>query len=230
MKFRVSLIFLLVALLLRNSCGHLADPCDDKLLQRLPSPDGKLVLSTYHRECSHTVLTTAAVEQPPGFWGTSGEVVCYVMSWSGRHPVDAVWKTGDSIFISTTDRLERFDFGDSKKSCAGIKFDYSVEFRNEQQQTNDPEVISKMRRVLSEVGACIDRYYKAGYPTNDPVGEVNKLIERGEHRSAAELLFGYTADAKCPLSPATYNLFRELSQTFDLKPGYLEAVTPLVTH
>jgi len=230
MKFPVSLIILVVAIALCYGCAHIFDPCGNKLLKRLPSPDGKLVLSTYHRECPSTILTTAAVEQPPGFWGSRGEVVCYLMSWSGRHPIDAAWTTDDSILISTTDRLERFDFGDSKKSCAGIKVDYRVEFRNEQQQTNDPEVISKMRRVLSEVGACIDRYYKAGYPTNDPVGEVNKLIERGEHRSAAELLFGYTADAKCPLSPATYNLFRELSQTFDLKPGYLEAVTPLVTH
>jgi hypothetical protein len=89
-------------------------------------------------------------------------------------------------------------------------------------------LISKIRKVLAEVRSCIDRYYKAGYPTNDPVGEVNKLIDRGEKRSAVELLFGYTADASCPLSPATYDSFKELSQMFYLKPGYLESVTPLV--
>jgi hypothetical protein len=89
-------------------------------------------------------------------------------------------------------------------------------------------LISKIRIVLAEVRSCIDRYYKAGYPTNDPVGEVNKLIDRGEKRSAVELLFGYTADASCPLSTATYDSFKELSQRFHLKPGYLESVTPLV--
>ena len=70
--------------------------------------------------------------------------------------------------------------------------------------------------------------YKTVYTTNDPVGKVGELIDRHEHRSAAELLFGYTEDARCPLSPATYQLFKELSETFDLKPGYLEGIKPLV--
>jgi len=197
-------------------------------LKRITSPDGKLVLATYHRECPSIVYTTAAVEKPMGFWDSKPEEICNVMSWLGEHPIDAEWKSGNTIFIRTTDRLERFDFEGSKHSCDRFKVEYSVQFRNEQPDTDDPEVISQMKKILEGVGPCIDRYYKAGYPTNDPVGRVNELIDKREHRSAAELVFGYTADARCPLSPATYQSFKELSETFDLKPGYLQSLTPLV--
>jgi hypothetical protein len=121
MKSQLSLIFILITLLLRNSCGHLRDPCDDKLLNRVPSPNGKLVLSTYHRECSYAVLTTAAVEQPPGFWGSRGEVVCYLVSWSGRHSIDAAWQSADSIFISTIDRLESLSLETQKNRARGLR-------------------------------------------------------------------------------------------------------------
>ena len=124
--------------------------------------------------------------------------------------------------------MEKLDFHDSQTSCNEIKISYGVQFRNEQQTTDDPKVIAKMRKVLADIGPCITSYYQAGYPTNDPVGEVNKMIDRGEHRSAVENMLGYAADAKCPLSPETYETFKELSDTFDLKPGYLERVMPLV--
>jgi hypothetical protein len=150
------------------------------------------------------------------------------MSWGDRHPVEASWKSGDAIFISTTDRLQKFDFQGSNESCAGIKVNYGVQFRNERQQTDDPEVVSKIRKVLSEVGPCINGFYKAANPANDPVGYMNELADRGEQRSAVESILGYTSDAACPLSPATYDTLGELSETFDLKPGYLESVTPLI--
>jgi hypothetical protein len=229
MKLQLFLgVIMLVMPLHNNSGGHQFEPCNDKVLSRALSPNGKLVLTTYHRECKWNVLTVAAVQKPAGRISSSGEAVCYLTSWDGRHPVEAVWKADDTILISTTDRLERLEFGDSKESCAGIKVNYSVQFRNERQQTNDPEVISKIRKTLSEVGPCIDSFYKAAYPTNDPSGEVNKLVDRGEHRSSVELLLGYTADAGCALSPATYDTIGELSDTFDLKPSYVESVKRLV--
>ena len=220
---------LIVALLLSTlSCGFEHAHCENNLLKRSSSPGGNLVLATYHRECTSMIYTMATVEKPAKFLQSEGEVICYLMLWRGRHPVEAVWKTANEIFITTTDRLEVSDFQESKPSCDAIKVNYSVQFRNEQPKTNDPEVISKMKKVLSEVGPCINKYYQAAYPSNDPAAEVDRLINNGEHRSALELLLGYTSDAKCPISPATYQNLKELSEAFDLKPEYLESVRPFV--
>lgn len=229
MKFQLHLSVIIVALLLPTfGCAHMSDPCDNKLLHQVPSPDGNLMLATYHRECRSKVYTVATVEKPAGFLRSRGEVVCYLMSWGDRHPVEAVWKTGDTIFISTTDRLEQVDVHDSKESCSGIKVNYDVRFRNERQQTDDSEVIAKIRNVLSDVGPCVNDFYKAANSANDPVGYMNELVNRGEHRSTVELILGYTSDAACPISPGTYDSLKELSETFELKTGYLERVTHLI--
>jgi hypothetical protein len=186
------------------------------------------MLATYHRECPSKVYTVATVEKPAVFLRSSGEVVCYLMSWGDRHPVEAVWKTGDTIFISTTDRLEKLDFHGSKESCSGIKVNYDVRFRNERQQTDDPEVIAKIRNVLSEVAPCVKNFYRDANSADDPVDYMNELVNRGEHRSTVELILGYTSDAACPISPETYDSLKELSETFELKTRYLEGVTPLI--
>ena len=209
-----------------SGSARLSDPCVNKLLSQTPSPDGKLILATYHRECRWTVLTAVSVEKPRTPSGSRGEVVCYLASWGGRHPIEAVWKNRRRIAISTTDRLERVDFGDSKNSCGNIKIRYSVQFRNERQDTSDPAVISKIRSVLAEIEPCITNYYANS--ADGPVKYMNGLIDKGEHRSTVELILGYTYSASCPISPATYNSLKELSDTFDLKPGYLESVVPLV--
>ena len=210
------------------NCAHLADPCSNRLMQRIPSPDGALVLSIYDRQCPHNVLTAASIEQPARFPEENGEVVCYLISWTGKHPIEAEWKDGQNISISTKDRLERIDFAYPKESCKGIKISYHVQFRNEQQTSDSPEVVAKIRKVLAEIEPCITPYYKQAYSTNDPVGEVNKWIDRGQHRSAVEYVMGYAYSASCPISQATYQTMKELSDTFDLKPGYLERVEPLV--
>ena len=206
----------------------MSDPCDNKLLKRIPSPDGNLILATYHRECSSKVYTMATVEKPSGFLQSRGEVVCQVMLWGDRHPVEAEWKDANNIFISTLDRLQKFDFEGSKESCGSIKIDYGVQFRNEQQKTDNSDVISKMKKALSDIEPCITSYYKAAYSGNDPAGYVNKLINNGEHRSAVENILGYAEGAGCPISPATYDNFKELSDTFDLKPMYLERVASFI--
>ena len=229
MKLQFILTIIAIALMLLTfGCAHMSDPCDNKLLKRIPSPDGNLVLASYHRECPSKVYTTAAVEKPGGFLQSRGEVICYVMSWGDRHSVEAEWKDTNSIFISTPDRLQKFDFEGSKESCGSVKINYSVQFRNEQQKTDNSDVISKMKKALSDVEPCITSYYKSAYAGNDPAGDVNKMINNGEHRSAVENILGYAYSAGCPISPVTYTTFKELSDTFDLKPQYLERVAPLV--
>lgn len=211
-----------------SGCAHLSDPCDNKTLKQTPSPDGSLVLSTYHRECRSAIYTFATVEKPAGAYSSRGEIVCYLVTWRDRHPIDAVWKGAEAIAISTPDRLEKFDVQEPKDSCGRIKVTYAVQFRNERQETDDPAVIAGIRQLVSELGPCINAYYKAGSPSDTPVSRMNEAIDRGEHRSAVELLLGYTLSSACPLSPQTYGAMKEVSERFDLKPGYLAGVTPLV--
>ena len=231
MKPQSTLPLITIALLLLTAgCAHWSDPCDDKLLKRTPSPSGKTILATYHRECPSKVYTTAMLEEPAGFLQSHGEVRCYIIAWGGRHPVEVVWKDADNILISTPDRLEKADFYDSKESCSGIKISYNVQFRNEQQTTDNPEVIAKIRKALSDLEPCILNYYHSSNSYENTVGYVNKVINNGEHRSAVELILGYAYSARCEISPATFNSLQELSETFDLKPEYLERVRPLVKH
>lgn len=229
MKLRSILIIVATVLMsFAFGCAHMSDPCGNKLLKRTTSPNGTLVLATYHRECSSKVYTTAVIEKPGGFFQSRGEVVCYVMSWGDRHSIEAQWKDDNNISISTPDRLEKFDFEDSKESCDNIKISYSVQFRNELQTSDNPDIISKLKKTLSEVEPCITSFYKSANPNNDPAGDVNKMIDNGEHRSAVENMLGYIADAKCPISPTTFGALKELSETFDLKPQYLERVVHLL--
>ncbi len=206
----------------------MSDPCKNKLLKRIPSPDGTQVLSIYDRQCPQTVITMVTLERPPAFLEKSGENLCYVTQWSGSHPVAATWKDANKILISTTDRLQKSDFYESKETCNGIKIEYTIQFRNETQKTDDPEVIAKIRKALADIEPCITKYYQAAYAKNDPAGEVRKMIDSEQHRSAVENIMGYAYSASCPITPETYQTFKELSETFDLKPGYLERVAPLV--
>ena len=225
MKSKIDLLIAAASLLLVMSCAHTGDPCDDKLVSRVPSPDAGLVISVYHRECPSKIYTMAYVEKPPAGPRAQGARECRIMYWGGRHPVNAAWKDTNNIIVSTTDRMERLDFQDSAQSCGFIKIGYDVKFRNERQKTDDPVVIAKMKAALSGVRKCVNDYYKAANPNSDAVEYVDGLISKGEHRSALEVILGYASDAGCSVSPETYNLFKDLSETFDLKPEYLERVT-----
>jgi hypothetical protein len=226
MKLPITLSIIIGFLVfLSFGCAHMSDPCDDKLLTQVSSPDGNLVIATYHRECPSKIYTYANVEKPAGFLRSRGERECRIMHWAGRHPVQAVWKDKDNILISTTDRLEKFDFQESYHACGFIKIAYDVQFRNERQKLDDPTVIPKINKVLADNGQCVNAYYKAANPNNDPVAYIKELINKGEHRSAVENILGYIYSASCPVTPATYDLLKELSDTFDLEPIYLERIT-----
>jgi hypothetical protein len=218
-----------VTLLLTSAgCAHMTDPCKNTLLERLPSPDGTLVLSTYHRECRTETLTTAHVEKPAQPPSGSGELVCSLISWGDKYPVKAAWQSKEAIAISTTERVEKSDVRDSKESCGSIKVSYSIQFRNEQQRTDDEAVLARMREMLAEIGPCIDAAYGSTNDPDSPTRQMQKLIERQEHRSMVGNLFGYLDFAACPLSAETYARLSELSSAFDLKPGYLQSAAPLV--
>jgi hypothetical protein len=225
MKFPTNLAIAASLLLFASGCAHLGDPCDDRLVSRTPSPDGSSVIAVYHRECPSKTYTMAHLEKPPGLFGTGGRRECRLMFWGGRHPVEATWKDKNNIFIATTDRLEKFDFQDSSESCGFIKISYGVQFRNERQRTDDPAVVSKIKKALSGVSQCVNDHYRAANPTNDPARYVDELIDKGEHRSAVENILGYASSAGCRVPPETYALLKELSEEFDLKPEFLESVS-----
>lgn len=202
--------------------------CEDELLTKLPSKDGSLVLVTYHRHCSSAEYTDVRLEKPAGYFQTKGEVTCYISSWRGQHPIEAIWESENSILLRTTDALEQFDLGDLKTNCQGIKLRYEYKLRNEDQVAKDPSVVPKIRKALADTGSCINAYYKSANENNDIVANINSMIDNDEHRSAVENIFGYVYSANCQISRSTFENLEELSNTFDLKSGYLERVRPLV--
>lgn len=208
-------------LLTSIGCAHMSDPCTNYPLKRVNSPDGTLVLATYHRECRSIVLTMATVEK-------EGEVVCDLMSWGDQYAIEAEWNGNDAIAVRATDRVEKADVQGSNEACEGIKVSYSFQFRNEQQRTEDAAVIARMKGLLSELEPCIDRHYDSAGSPDSPARRMSGLIDRGEHRSAFQNLLSYINAAGCPLPPESYAALSELSSTFDLKPKYLEGVASLV--
>ena len=148
MKLQLRLSLIILSLLSTVGCAHMSDPCNNKPLNRFPSPDRTLFLATYHRECASKVYTMATLEKPKGILQSKGEVVCYLMNWGDRYTIEAAWKSKDTIFISSPDRLEQFDFQDSKESCAGITVKYNVQFRSERQTSDDQEVNRKDKKSL----------------------------------------------------------------------------------
>jgi hypothetical protein len=210
-------------------CAHWSDPCNNKTIKKITSPDGNLELVTYYRECSSKTYTAARIEKPADFLRKDGEVFCYLNAWGDRHPIVATWVDGNNVLIKTSDALEAIDLSSPvPESCGNIKIKYEYPMRNETQTADDDATVQMIREALSDLGPCIDRFYQAANPNNNPSGEINRMIANGEHRSAVEWILGQGRDAKCPIKPATFEKLTRLSAIFDLKPGYLEGVKDLV--
>jgi hypothetical protein len=227
MKSRLNLaIVTSLLILLTLGCAHMSDPCKDVLLERILSPDGTTTIALYHRECASKTYTDARLEKPPPFYKTEGEVVCYLVSWGDRHPIEARWIDQNNIFIKTPDKLEEIDrLGEEHESCGQISIEYDFQRRNQKQVIDDEGVLTDLSKMIGEFGPCINEYYKAANPQNFPSRDLNMLIANDEHRSAAETLLGFIDAANCPISVMTYQELKSVSDAYDLKPHYLERLS-----
>ena len=151
-----SLKLLLVCLaLIAGSCrdpmGHAH--CDDTLVKRVPSPDGKLVIAIYNRSCSGgTGLYTYAEVEDPSVWFSwpNHPEVCFLVTLAGGyHQLDAVWKDGRHIEVSSTDELEKdYNISSQHDTCNEMAVAYHFKFKPPPIQQTSPAFISPNGRGL----------------------------------------------------------------------------------
>lgn len=76
--------------------------CDDNILSKEKSPDGRFVAITYTRRCANNtgLYTCVDLAEDPGTAPVTGEVEP-VLTISGIHDIKTVWKSPKNLEIST---------------------------------------------------------------------------------------------------------------------------------
>ena len=121
-------LFLLAVVIYGTACMEHAR-CADTLISRVASPDGTLVAAVFHRSCSGGtgLYTYARVEKPQRFfWAGGGEEVCHVVTISGHHAMEAVWKDSRRLAISSPDPLGQYCISSQHEACDDIQISYDL--------------------------------------------------------------------------------------------------------
>jgi hypothetical protein len=110
--------------------------CDDTLLKRVPSPNGKLVIVIYNRSCSGGtgLYTYAEVEDPSviTIWplGRHSEAGFLVTLAGGYHHLDVRWVDDKHIEVSSTDELDKdYSISSQHDTCNDMAVTYSFKFK-----------------------------------------------------------------------------------------------------
>ena len=197
------------------------DPCDNELIERIPSPDGSLVVSVYSRHCASRLYTYVAVETPPKFMRKQGEDYCHLVHWRGRHPVRATWNGNKNLAISTHE-LSDLDLGGAPKElCGDITVAYTIPGYPRPGITQaDRSVPEGIRFVLDQAARCIDEFAKKGDNSRGVVNQIRELSEHGidQQKFAVTLLIRFTKAAGCELSDEAESELKRLAGTFGLEP------------
>ena len=76
--------------------------CDDTAIAKAKSPDGKYVVTGYHRSCARGtgLYTWVRIENvPPHFWSMRSDAP--IGSVTGYHQITMTWKDATNVEIST---------------------------------------------------------------------------------------------------------------------------------
>ena len=225
-------LFLVCLALMAGSCR---DPmehahCDDTLLKRVPSPNGKLVIVIYNRSCSGNPSSTYAEVEDPAVWtiwprGRHSEV-CFLVTISGRyHQLDALWQDGRHIEISSTDEIDgAYDHISSQPTCDDIAVAYDFKFKPPPTQlAPDKETVAAIREAIKQSQSCIDEKFGSGHSNY-----LRSLVDDKQHRRALELLCTNLEVEKCTISKETYALLERAATRMAISRSYLENLKPLV--
>ncbi len=227
-------LFLVCLVLIGGSCR---DPmehahCDDTLLKRVPSPNGKLVIVIYNRSCSGgTGLYTYAEVEDPAVWtiwprGRHSEVCFLVTLASGYHHLDARWVDDKHIEVSSTDELEEKDYSISSQhdTCNEMAVAYNFKFKPPQiQEAPDQPTVAAIRAAIKQSESCIDEKFGSSH-----ADYLRSLVDDKQHREALELLCTNLDVGKCPISKETYALLERSATRMAISKSYLENLKPLV--
>ncbi len=225
-------LFLVCFALMAGSCR---DPmehahCDDTLLKRVPSPNGKLVIVIYNRTCNRgvTFFTYADVEDATVWFSWPRHpVVCFLVSHANSpHQLDAVWRDGNHIDVSSPDELDKYDVGLPEHTCKDIDIEvvYNFKFKSPPvQEAPDKETVAAIREAIKQSESCIDQKFGSGH-----ADYLRSLVDDKQHRQALELLCTNLEVEKCPISKETYALLERAATRMAISRSYLENLKPLV--
>ena len=229
---RAALLITLI-LLMAGSCR---DPmehahCDDTLLKRVPSPNGKLVIAIYNRSCSGgTGLYTYAEVEDPSVWtiwpqGRHSEVCFLVTLAGGYHQLDARWVDDKHIEVSSTDELDQdYSISSQHDTCNEMAVAYNFKFKPPPiQEAPDKESVAAIREAIDQTEGCINEKFAP-----DHADYLRSLLDDQQHRQALELLCTNLEVGKCPISKETYVLLERAATTMAISKSYLENLKPLV--
>ena len=100
--------------------------CGDKVVRRVPSPDGRLHIVVYDRVCPTSRFTWVQVESPPLTMPWSRRPGCYLVTLTGAHPMTAVWTDAKRIRVGSPDFLGNVNISRGLGSCGGIEVSYDL--------------------------------------------------------------------------------------------------------
>lgn len=216
-------LILAVGLMLIASlgCAHIGDPCDNKLVERIPSPDGSLVVSVYSRQCPSKLYTYVAVERPPKFMRSAGENYCHLVHWGGKHPVRAIWNSTRDLSISTPE-LSDLDMGGTPKDrCGDITVSYTIPGypRPSAPRASDRPPPENIRLILDEAAPCINNFARKGDNSRDIVDRIRQMSDSGvgQQKLRLTLLIRFKKAAGCELSEEAESELKRLARMFDLE-------------
>lgn len=200
--------------------------CDDTLISRAASPDGTLVAAVFHRSCSGGtgLYTYARVEKPQRFFRAGGEEVCHVVTISGHHAMEAVWKDSRRLAISSPDPLGQYGISSQHESCDDIQISYDLKVEPPPPQAApDAKVVDSIRKALTRSDECIREQSGAGVADS-----LYRMLDNDMHRMALELLLTNLIRDRCPVTRETYDLLREAGTAMNVGGNYWGELEPLV--
>ena len=203
--------------------------CDDTLLKRVPSPDGKLVIVIYNRSCSGNPSSTYAEVEDPAVWtiwpqGRHSEVCFLVTLAGGYHPLDARWVDDKHIEVSSTDEFDKDYISSQDDTCKEMAVAYNFKFKPPPiQEAPDKETVAAIREAIKQTQSCIDEKFGS-----DHADYLRSLVDDKQHRQALELLCTNLEVEKCPISKETYALLERAATRMAISKSYLENLKPQV--
>ena len=201
--------------------------CRDTFIRRVPSPDGKLAVYLYYRDCTSVSYTYAEMRTAPTATRPDGDEVCQLTTLRGRLKViEAVWKDDKHVEIRSPDLLA-WDLGVSSQhdSCHDIQIAYDLNIEEAPPDfSDDPKVEAAIRKALEQSAPCLT--------TREGPGVLEMFycrLDRCEHRSAVSLLLMHLHNYKCPVSQETYALLKTAGRALEVDREEFEPVRPQVT-
>lgn len=232
MKTSLTLLLICLALIVGSGCDPMEHAhCDDTLLKKVPSPDGKLVIAIYNRSCSGGtgLYTYAEVEDPSVWfsWPRHAEVCFLVTLAGGYHQMDAVWKDNKHIEVSSADELDQergYNISSQHEMCNDIAVTYNFKVKPlPPEQAPDAQTAAIISEILKQTEGCITAEFGSEHAEY-----LRSEFEAGRQRHALGLLCTNLWVEKCPVSKGTYALFETAAPKMSIEESCLKNLKPLV--